>query len=272
MGEVDHTRVSHLRRPRGCMQWHVRPMMTERATLGGGCFWCLAPMKELVGVESVTSGYAGGHVENPTYEEVCEGTRATPRAYRSLRPRGDELRGPARRSTSLRIPRRRQTVKARRRHAVPLGCVLPRRGSARNCRSAHRRDRVRATTTTSSPKSRRSRRSILPRSITRTTSRRTRTRATVSRPSRRKSSSSKRRTRSSRVTSASKSVGIKHMFIQSISYIAVAYLRQPIHRHLVLDGGRRHTHRRPFPTTDDIVEPKALSVSDRTGQSPGCPA
>ncbi|ADQ69433.1 methionine sulfoxide reductase A [Halogeometricum borinquense DSM 11551] len=48
---------------------------TERATLGGGCFWCLeAPMKELVGVESVTSGYAGGHVENPTYEEVCEGT------------------------------------------------------------------------------------------------------------------------------------------------------------------------------------------------------
>jgi peptide-methionine (S)-S-oxide reductase len=31
-------------------------------------------MKELVGVESVTSGYAGGHVENPTYEQVCEGT------------------------------------------------------------------------------------------------------------------------------------------------------------------------------------------------------
>lgn len=48
---------------------------TELATLGGGCFWCIeAPMKELVGVESVTSGYAGGHVENPTYEQVCEGT------------------------------------------------------------------------------------------------------------------------------------------------------------------------------------------------------
>ncbi|ELZ31504.1 methionine sulfoxide reductase A [Halogeometricum pallidum JCM 14848] len=48
---------------------------TELATLGGGCFWCIeAPMKELVGVESVTSGYAGGHVDDPTYEEVCRGS------------------------------------------------------------------------------------------------------------------------------------------------------------------------------------------------------
>jgi peptide-methionine (S)-S-oxide reductase len=46
----------------------------ETATLGGGCFWCIeAPMKELVGVEEVTSGYAGGHVDDPTYEEVCSG-------------------------------------------------------------------------------------------------------------------------------------------------------------------------------------------------------
>jgi peptide-methionine (S)-S-oxide reductase len=44
----------------------------EAATLGGGCFWCLeAVYKELRGVVSVTSGYAGGHVENPSYEEVC---------------------------------------------------------------------------------------------------------------------------------------------------------------------------------------------------------
>ena len=44
----------------------------EAATLGGGCFWCLeAVFKELRGVVSVTSGYAGGHVENPSYEEVC---------------------------------------------------------------------------------------------------------------------------------------------------------------------------------------------------------
>ena len=49
--------------------------MTERATFGGGCFWCTeASMKELEGVQRVTSGYAGGHAENPTYEEVCAGT------------------------------------------------------------------------------------------------------------------------------------------------------------------------------------------------------
>ena len=46
----------------------------ERATLGGGCFWCVeASLKELDGVASVTSGYAGGDTEDPTYEEVCSG-------------------------------------------------------------------------------------------------------------------------------------------------------------------------------------------------------
>jgi peptide-methionine (S)-S-oxide reductase len=46
----------------------------ELATLGGGCFWCLeAVYKDLKGVESVGSGYAGGDVENPTYEQVCGG-------------------------------------------------------------------------------------------------------------------------------------------------------------------------------------------------------
>lgn len=49
--------------------------MTQQATLGGGCFWCIeAPMQELRGVERVVSGYAGGHVEDPTYEAVCNGT------------------------------------------------------------------------------------------------------------------------------------------------------------------------------------------------------
>lgn len=49
-------------------------METEQATLGGGCFWCLeAAYLELDGVEDVVSGYAGGHVANPTYEEVCSG-------------------------------------------------------------------------------------------------------------------------------------------------------------------------------------------------------
>jgi peptide-methionine (S)-S-oxide reductase len=47
-------------------------MAMEKATLGGGCFWCLeAVFEELKGVESVVSGYAGGHVPNPTYEQVC---------------------------------------------------------------------------------------------------------------------------------------------------------------------------------------------------------
>jgi peptide-methionine (S)-S-oxide reductase len=47
----------------------------EFATLGGGCFWCLeAVFEELQGVADVESGYAGGHVANPTYRQVCDGS------------------------------------------------------------------------------------------------------------------------------------------------------------------------------------------------------
>jgi peptide-methionine (S)-S-oxide reductase len=47
----------------------------EQATLGGGCFWCLeAVFDQLNGVEHVESGYAGGHVADPSYEAVCTGT------------------------------------------------------------------------------------------------------------------------------------------------------------------------------------------------------
>lgn len=47
----------------------------EVATLGGGCFWCVeAVFDGLKGVESVVSGYSGGHVDNPTYRQVCAGT------------------------------------------------------------------------------------------------------------------------------------------------------------------------------------------------------
>jgi peptide-methionine (S)-S-oxide reductase len=46
----------------------------ETATFGGGCFWCLeAVFDRLQGVQRVTSGYAGGHVENPGYRQVCGG-------------------------------------------------------------------------------------------------------------------------------------------------------------------------------------------------------
>lgn len=46
----------------------------ETAIFGGGCFWCIeAVYDSLQGVKSVESGYAGGHVENPTYRQVCGG-------------------------------------------------------------------------------------------------------------------------------------------------------------------------------------------------------
>jgi peptide-methionine (S)-S-oxide reductase len=49
-------------------------MTIETATLGGGCFWCLeAVYLDLDGVTTVESGYAGGHVRDPSYEQVCEG-------------------------------------------------------------------------------------------------------------------------------------------------------------------------------------------------------
>lgn len=44
------------------------------AVLGGGCFWCLeAVFEQLVGVVQVVSGYAGGHIAHPSYEQVCGG-------------------------------------------------------------------------------------------------------------------------------------------------------------------------------------------------------
>lgn len=51
------------------------PHDKELVTLGGGCFWCIeAFFDELEGVEDAESGYSGGRVENPTYQQVCTGT------------------------------------------------------------------------------------------------------------------------------------------------------------------------------------------------------
>ena len=48
--------------------------MTEQATFGAGCFWCTeAVFQRLQGVSKVVSGYTGGHVENPSYQDICTG-------------------------------------------------------------------------------------------------------------------------------------------------------------------------------------------------------
>lgn len=54
---------------------HQAEIMNEKATFGAGCFWCVEAIFELVkGVRNVQSGYSGGHMENPSYKEVCNGT------------------------------------------------------------------------------------------------------------------------------------------------------------------------------------------------------
>ncbi|WP_437612087.1 peptide-methionine (S)-S-oxide reductase MsrA [Erwinia sp. V71] len=58
-------------------------MATEYAIVAGGCFWCTeAVFKDVIGVESVESGYIGGHTVNPTYEQVCSGETGHAEAIR----------------------------------------------------------------------------------------------------------------------------------------------------------------------------------------------
>lgn len=58
-------------------------MATEYAVIAGGCFWCTeAVFKDVIGVESVTSGYTGGTVPNPTYKQVCTGETGHAEAIR----------------------------------------------------------------------------------------------------------------------------------------------------------------------------------------------
>ncbi|AFK63617.1 methionine sulfoxide reductase A [Advenella kashmirensis WT001] len=68
------TTVSAGHRPDGriLLKVSVLTNQTEIAVLGSGCFWCSeAVFQQLQGVQSVQSGYSGGHVQNPTYEQVC---------------------------------------------------------------------------------------------------------------------------------------------------------------------------------------------------------
>jgi len=58
-------------------------MAQEQAILAGGCFWCTeAVFKDLTGVSSVESGYIGGHVDHPTYRQVCGGDTGHAEAIR----------------------------------------------------------------------------------------------------------------------------------------------------------------------------------------------
>jgi peptide-methionine (S)-S-oxide reductase len=58
-------------------------MAQEQAILAGGCFWCTeAVFKDLIGVSAVESGYIGGHVDNPTYRQVCSGDTGHAEAIR----------------------------------------------------------------------------------------------------------------------------------------------------------------------------------------------
>ncbi|MCK8370443.1 peptide-methionine (S)-S-oxide reductase MsrA, partial [Erwinia amylovora] len=58
-------------------------MATEYAMIAGGCFWCTESVfKQINGVESVESGYIGGHTENPNYKQVCNGDTGHAEAIR----------------------------------------------------------------------------------------------------------------------------------------------------------------------------------------------
>jgi len=60
-------------------------MSLQTATLAGGCFWCTeAVFNDVIGVQSVESGYTGGHVTNPTYQQVCSGDTGHAEAIRIM--------------------------------------------------------------------------------------------------------------------------------------------------------------------------------------------
>jgi len=57
--------------------------MSQTATFAGGCFWCVeAVFQDLTGVETIESGYIGGHIANPTYKQVCGGDTGHAEAIR----------------------------------------------------------------------------------------------------------------------------------------------------------------------------------------------
>ncbi len=68
------SRTAHVRIPPADAPTGPRPSGDQQATFGGGCFWCMEAMfQRLKGVHSVVSGYSGGSLKNPTYEQVGSG-------------------------------------------------------------------------------------------------------------------------------------------------------------------------------------------------------
>ena len=106
-------------------------MATEYATLAGGCFWCTeAVFKDVIGVESVESGYIGGHVANPTYKQVCGGDTGHAEAIRvGFDPEPGDLCRPARHLLRDARPDPAQPPGQRRRHAISLGDLPGGRGA-----------------------------------------------------------------------------------------------------------------------------------------------
>ena len=67
-------------------------MAEQQATFAGGCFWCTeAVFKDVIGVSRVESGYIGGHIEHPTYKQVCGGDTGHAEAIR-VRFDGNQMR------------------------------------------------------------------------------------------------------------------------------------------------------------------------------------
>ena len=105
----------------------------EKATFAGGCFWCMeAPFDKLPGVVSVTSGYTGGTVKNPTYKQVSAGGdrpyRGGPGRLRSIQ---NQLRQAARRLLGQHGSDGQRPPVLRRRNPIPARDFLPHGGAAR---------------------------------------------------------------------------------------------------------------------------------------------
>lgn len=99
---------------------------SEIATLGGGCFWCLeAVYDQLQGVTDVVSGYAGGHVAGPRYEQACSGATGHAEVVQvTFDPAVISYREILEVFFSIHDPTTPDRQGGRRRPAVPLGHLL----------------------------------------------------------------------------------------------------------------------------------------------------